>query len=242
MPGPKDRFWCPKCRAFFCANCVRETGVCPNCGRRTTLDSKMNRLVHVFMVIMVVFWISGIVFIMYVASTDTTPSEFSSITNARPGKTVRLYGIIDAPNGTAFMLVNKNDDWMLESWKPFRIVDPKNSAENISVNLSSCNDFWHNTGTGKNDKTSSFSNGDGITVVGRIETGPSGERTIRAESVRAGREEPTDVMFFILLMVVSMFFFVGIFILLLFLKTRTQRNRHMKFLAARANILEHAKP
>jgi len=231
MPSPKDRFWCPRCRAFFCTDCIRKPDICPNCGRRAKLDAKLRRVIYLLTVVESAVAITGLLFMVYLAFIDTTPTGFGSIADVRPGQVVRLYGVIDAPNWTAFVLNNGDNGWTLKSWEPFHLADPNNISINISINLSSCDDFYRNAGTGTNDAQSIYRKGDDITVVGKVELDTSGERVLRAESIRASREDSTnfwDLVLFVFILLV--FLPIGIMMLLLFSMARTQQIRHRRFL------------
>src|SRR5512137_2210616 len=90
---PRERFWCDRCNAYFCPNCVPATRKCPHCQKATvSLESELWRKMGKFMggiLVVIIVMVGGIGAAVY---SSAGPGEVSSIADARPGQEVRLYG------------------------------------------------------------------------------------------------------------------------------------------------------
>jgi hypothetical protein len=184
MPKPKDRFWCQKCKAYFCQNCVLPSSRCPNCDERlyepeSKTDSRLNK---VLVIILGIVMIIPLAFILAIPA-DNTPHQVSPIPSASPGQTVRLYGTINATSGTAFVLDLGEDDWVLRTSQPFLLVDTRDPSVNITVDVSRCRDFYRSAHFITGDKNCSYLDGDNITVVGDVRTNASGGKVLHATKV-----------------------------------------------------------
>jgi hypothetical protein len=240
---PRERFWCDRCKAYFCPNCIPATRKCPNCQKATvSLESelwrKMGKFVAAILVIIVVM-VGGIGAAVY---SSAGPGEVTDIADAQPGQEVRLYGVINSTNVPAFTVVKSGDDWTLGTSDMFLLVNPHDPQDNIIVDVSKCRDLDSTYRYKSGDTTGSYLDGDRITVVGKVIRNETGERVLVASTVRDGFSEPTSPWVFVFAFGMTALLLGGMVYQSRWKDLRKRREQHERFMKAKAAGIWTEKP
>jgi len=241
--APRERFWCDRCKAYFCPNCVPATRKCPHCRKETVaLESELWRKLGKFMaaiLVIVLVMVGGIGAAVY---SSAGPGEVTDIADARPGQEVRLYGVINSTNVPAFTVVKSGDDWTLGSSNLFLLANPRDPQSNITVDVSKCQDLDSTYRYESGDTTGSYIDGDRITVVGKVIRNETGERVLLASMVRDGFSEPTSPWVLVFAFGFTALLFGGMVYHSRWKDLRKRREQHERFVKAKAAGIWAEKP
>jgi hypothetical protein len=163
------------------------------------------------------------------------PTDYTPISKARPGQEVRLWGVINGTtDGTAFTLTEVKGDWALSGSRPFLLQDLKDPSSNITVDVYNCKDFSSDARAGSSDATSTYLEGDKITVVGKVSTNSTGARVVEATMVRSYYSKPLGLVTLIPIMILPMVMIGAIFYFTITKRSKANRRFHQDFLITHA--------